>query len=86
MSRVPWNLGGSPVSIRLRSPDHRAPPGPTDSADWARVRRGASAGAVTIDPAELPAGLDHPGRERGSEASAGLVVGLITLRSVRRVP
>jgi hypothetical protein len=41
---------------------------------------------VTVDPAELPAGLDHPGRECGSDASAGLVVGLITLRSVRRVP
>jgi hypothetical protein len=41
---------------------------------------------VTVDPAELLAGLDHPGRERGSDASAGLVVGLITLRSVRRVP
>jgi hypothetical protein len=34
---------------------------------------------VTVDPAELLAGLDHPGRERGSDASAGLVVGLITL-------
>jgi hypothetical protein len=30
---------------------------------------------VTVDPAELLAGLDHPGRERGSDASAGLVVG-----------
>ena len=24
MSRVPWNFGGGPVSIRLRSPDHCA--------------------------------------------------------------
>jgi hypothetical protein len=84
MSRVPWNFGGGPVSIRLRSPDHRAP----------RVRHfgglalecGTERGQVTVDPAELLAGLDHPGRERGSDASAGLVVGLITLRSVRRVP
>ena len=71
MSRVPWNFGGGPVSIRLRSPDHRAP----------RVRLGGLAlecGAerrqvqVTVEPAELLAGLDHPGRDRGSDASAGL--------------
>jgi hypothetical protein len=24
MSRVPWNFGGGPVSIRLRSPAHHA--------------------------------------------------------------
>ena len=24
MSRVPWNFGGAPVSIRLRSPAHHA--------------------------------------------------------------
>jgi hypothetical protein len=24
MSRVPWNFGGGPVSIRLRSPGHHA--------------------------------------------------------------
>jgi hypothetical protein len=24
MSRVPWNFGGGPVNIRLRSPDHCA--------------------------------------------------------------
>jgi len=33
MSRVPWNFGGGPVSIRLRSPDHCARLGPTDSAN-----------------------------------------------------
>ena len=45
MSRVPWNFGGGPVSIRLRSPDHCAPQVRQIRRTRVPARRAVSAGA-----------------------------------------
>ncbi len=45
MSRAPWNFGGGPVSIRLRSPDHCARRVRQIRRTRPRARRGVSAGA-----------------------------------------
>ncbi len=43
MSRVPWNFGGGPVSIMLRSPDH--------CARWVRHVRRSRGRAQSVVPA-----------------------------------
>ncbi len=45
MSRVPWNFGGGPVSIRLRSPDQCGRRVRHSRRSGVRVPRGARASA-----------------------------------------
>jgi hypothetical protein len=67
MSRVPLHFGGGPVSIRLRSLDHCARRVRQIWQFRVRALLGVSVGAGDVRPAELLAGLDHPG---GTQRSA----------------
>jgi hypothetical protein len=61
MSQVPWNFGGGPVSIRLRSPRHCARRG-RQVRDFTLQRCAKRCQVpVAVDAAELLAGLDHRG-------------------------